>query len=95
MTYLVIGRDGKDASKRRQAQRQAHLDGVAKMREEGKILYAVAMLEEGKMVGSVMVFNFENEAELEAWKSSEPYVTGNVWESIEITEAAVPPAFQK
>lgn len=94
MTYLVIGRDGKDAAERRQAQRQAHLDGVAKLKEEGKIHYAVAILEGGKMVGSVMVFNFESEDELEAWKSSEPYIMGNVWDSVEITEAAIAPLFK-
>ena len=94
MNYLVIGRDGKDASERRQAQRQAHLDGVAKMKAEGKIHYAVAILEQGKMVGSVMVFDFANAEELESWRSTEPYVTGNVWESVEITECAIPPLFK-
>ena len=95
MHSLVIGRDGKDAAPRRQEQRPAHLEGVTKMKEEGKILYAVAMIEQGKMVGSVMVMNFASEAELEAWKSSEPYIAGNVWESVEITECAIPPLFIK
>ncbi|WP_258102552.1 YciI family protein [Marinoscillum sp. MHG1-6] len=94
MSYLVIGRDGHDAAERRQAQRQAHLDSVAKLKSEGKILYAVAMLEEGKMVGSVMVFDFESVEELEVWKANEPYITGNVWETVEVMECAVPPAFK-
>ena len=53
MNYMVIGRDYADAAERRQEQRTAHLEGVKKMKEEGTILYAVAMLEEGKMVGSI------------------------------------------
>lgn len=93
MHYLVIGRDGADALERRQEQRTAHLEGVKKMKEEGKILYAVAMIEQGKMVGSVMVMNFATTSELEEWKSTEPYVVGNVWDSIEITECAIPPLF--
>lgn len=93
MHYLVIGRDGKDASARRQEQRPAHLEGVKQMKAEGKIQYAVAMIEDGNMVGSVMVMNFASVAELEEWKSVEPYITGNVWESIEITECAIPPLF--
>lgn len=93
MYYLVIARDGTDAFEKRQQQRQAHLDGTAKLKAEGKVLYAVAMLDEGKMVGSVMVFNFTDANELEHWRSKEPYVTGNVWESVEITECAIPPAF--
>ncbi|MFY0601161.1 MAG: hypothetical protein JXR03_15900 [Cyclobacteriaceae bacterium] len=94
MNYLVIGRDGKDASERRQAQRQAHLDGATKLKEEGKLLYAVAIIEEGKMVGSVMVFDFNSPEEFETWRKNEPYVTGNVWETVEISECAVPPGFR-
>ena len=94
MTYLVIGRDGADAAERRQAQREAHLTGAKSMKESGKLLYAVAMLDDGNMVGSIMVFDFEDEAELEQWKSNEPYILGNVWESIEITPCAVPPIFR-
>lgn len=93
MYYLVIGRDGADASERRQAQRQQHLDSVAILKKEGKVLYAVAMLSEGKMIGSVMVFNFADEAEMNDWRANEPYITGNVWESVEVMECAVPPAF--
>ncbi|WP_258100531.1 YciI family protein [Marinoscillum pacificum] len=95
MHYLVIGRDGADAAERRQEQRPAHLEGVTKLKEDGKILYAVAMIENGKMVGSVMVMNFATEADLEEWKSTEPYIVGNVWDSVEITECAIPPMFVK
>ncbi|MFY0608139.1 MAG: hypothetical protein JXR10_15575 [Cyclobacteriaceae bacterium] len=94
MTYLVIGRDHPDGADRRQQNREAHLVGAKKLREEGKLLYAVAMIENDQMVGSVMVMDFETEAELEAWKNSEPYITGDVWGSIEITQAAVPPLFR-
>lgn len=95
MHYLVIGRDGADAAERRQEQRPAHLEGVKKLKEEGKILYAVAMIEQGKMVGSVMVMNFATADELEEWKFAEPYFAGNVWDSVEITECAIPPMFVK
>lgn len=93
MTYLVIGRDHKDGQERRQQQRTAHLEGAKRMKEEGKLVYAVAIIENEKMVGSVMVFNFESEAELNEWKSTEPYITGDVWETVEITQGAVAPIF--
>lgn len=93
MQYLVIGRDFKDGAERRQQQRTAHLEGAKKMKEEGNLLYAVAIIEEGKMVGSVMVFNFETEAEFNGWKKNEPYVTGKVWETVEVSRCAVPPLF--
>lgn len=93
MHYLIIGRDGKDAGQRRLDNRAAHLEGAKKLKEEGNLLYAVAMIENGKMVGSVMVMTFSTSAEFEAYKAWEPYITGNVWEKIEITECAVPPLF--
>ncbi len=94
MTYLVIGKDHSDAADRRQQNREAHLAGGKKLRDEGKLLYAVAMMKNDQMVGSVMVMNFDSETELEEWKALEPYITGNVWGSVEITEAAVPPLFR-
>lgn len=94
MNYLVIGRDYADAAERRQACRADHLEGVKELKAQGKIAYAVAILEEGKMVGSVMVMSFETPAEFEAWKNTEPYITGKVWESIEVSECAIPPLFQ-
>lgn len=44
-----------------------------------------AMLDdEGKMVGSIMILQFEDEEQLEAWKQSELYITQKVWESVDI-----------
>jgi len=36
------------------------------------------------MIGSVMILQFENEEELEAWKKGEPYITQKIWESVDI-----------
>lgn len=93
MNYLVIGRDYADGFERRQQQREAHLQGVKLMKAKGQILYAVAIIEEGKMKGSVMVMNFATQEELNHWRSTEPYIVGDVWENIEITECAIPPIF--
>jgi len=40
--------------------------------------------DDGKMIGSVMVLQFETDEELEAWKKSEPYITQKVWETVDI-----------
>jgi uncharacterized protein YciI len=93
MHYLVIARDQEDAHQRRLSQRSAHLAGAAKLKEAGKLIYAVAMIEAGQMVGSVMVFNFDTPEEFEAYKKNEPYITGNVWGDLEVMECAVPPLF--
>jgi hypothetical protein len=93
MQYLIIGRDHPNGFETRQKHRTAHLEGAKKLKEEGKLLYAVAMIENGKMVGSVMIMDFASLDELEEWKGTEPYITGGVWKDIEITECAIPPLF--
>ncbi|MFH2092233.1 MAG: YciI family protein [Pseudomonadota bacterium] len=99
MQFIVIGLDGKDknALDRRMAAREGHLAMAKKMADTGNWLYAVAMLnDEKKMVGSVIVCEFESrEALKKEWLDNEPYVLGNVWEEIQITEAAVAPLFLK
>jgi uncharacterized protein YciI len=40
--------------------------------------------DEGKMIGSVMLMQFENDEEMEVWKQGEPYIVGKVWDRIEI-----------
>lgn len=96
MQFLVIGYDGKDekATERRMAVREAHLAGVVRMKEEGIVLYGIAMLDDQeRMVGSVMAMEFPSRAELDAWLKVEPYVVGNVWQKIDVYPAKVPPMF--
>jgi uncharacterized protein len=56
----------------------------------------VAILDEtDKMVGSVYVCDFESRQELDQWLKNEPYVTGNVWQQIEVHKCRVGPSFSK
>jgi len=96
MQFIVIGRDGSDpeALNRRLAARPAHIELGTKHREEGKQLYGVAMLDDQeRMIGSVVIVDFASRAELDAWLAVEPYVTGKVWETIEIYPGRVGPSF--
>lgn len=96
MQFLVTGYDGKDegALERRLAARDAHLKLVEEMVEKGKYLYATAILDDNeKMIGSVLVVEFSSRAELDEWLKVEPYVTGNVWEEIDVKPCKVPPTF--
>ena len=94
MHYLIIARDYPNGLENRQKHRPAHLEYGEKLKEEGKLLYAVAIMKEGTMAGSVMVMDFESGEDLENWKANEPYVKGKVWEDLEITECAIPPLFR-
>jgi uncharacterized protein YciI len=65
--------------------RPHHLDGAKELKAKGNYVLGGAMLnEEGKMIGSTMILQFENEEELEAWQQSEPYITQKIWESVDI-----------
>ena len=85
--YLITAYDYTDegAFERRMGVRPHHLDGAKDLKAKGNYVIGGAMLnEEGKMIGSTMVLQFENEEELEAWKQAEPYITQKIWESVDI-----------
>jgi len=96
MQYFVQGFDGTDAEApaRRLAARPAHVALCNRLRDEGKALYGVALLsDEGQMIGSIYIVDFESRAALDAWLAIEPYVTGEVWQRVEVTPCAVGPSF--
>ncbi len=85
--YLVTAYDYTDngALKRRMDVRPHHLDGARELKANGNFIVGGAILDDdGKMVGSIMILQFEDEEQLEAWKQSEVYITQKVWESVDI-----------
>jgi len=96
MHFIITGRDGSDAGAigRRMKAREAHMRGVDQMVRDGRLLFAAAMLDEqGAMTGSVMFVDFESREELDRYLATEPYVTGAVWQKIEVTACTIPPVF--
>jgi hypothetical protein len=85
--YLVVAWDGPDpaARERRLAARPAHLANVAPMVAAGQMLIGGAILDAaGEMVGSTCMVEFATRAELDGWLAADPYVTGGVWQKVEI-----------
>lgn len=85
--YLVTGYDYTDegAFDRRMNVRPHHIDNLKVLKEKGNYLIGGAMVDDqGKMIGSTMIMQFETEEELEAWKQGEPYITQKIWESVDI-----------
>lgn len=92
MQFLVIGHDGKDegAGERRQASRQAHIDLGERLRLSGNMWYgAVLWDEDNNMIGSMLLMDFSSRKELDMWLETEPYVTGKVWETVEVQKCNV------
>ena len=85
--YLITAYDGTDenALERRMSIRPSHLEGAKRLKENGNFIIGGAMLnEEGKMIGSTMIFQFENSAALQKWIDNEPYIQQKVWEKFEV-----------
>jgi uncharacterized protein len=94
MQFLAIARDYADALERRMAVREAHLARGNEMRDRGELLFAVAILDEdSRMIGSLYVLDVASRQKVDEWLKSEPYVTGNVWEKIDVLPCRVGPSF--
>jgi uncharacterized protein YciI len=87
MQFLLIGYDGTDADalNRRLNVREEHLAGAAMQKKTGEILVGGAILDEaGKMIGSMIVYDFPDRYTLDDKLKEEIYITAGVWEKIEI-----------
>ncbi len=88
MQFLVVAHDGTDADApaRRQAARPAHIESIKALKEAGAIVCAGALLDEDeRMIGSALIVEFENRAELDTWLVNDPYSVEGVWRNIEVT----------
>jgi uncharacterized protein len=87
MQFLLMAYDGTDsaAPERRLKVRQTHLDKISNLKKNGEFLFGGAILnDEGKMIGSVIVYEFPDRATLDKRLEDEPYITEGVWKKIEI-----------
>lgn len=85
--FLIIAYDGADtnAQNRRMEARPSHFEMARELKRHNRFITGGAILnDEGKMIGSMMVVQFETEDDLTYWMRHEPYITGNVWQRIEV-----------
>ena len=88
MQWLIIASDGQDegASNRRLAVREEHLAGARELKSNGNFVIGGAQLDDnGQMIGSMMVVEFDTVEEFQAWLEREPYIHKGVWESVIVT----------
>ena len=84
MNFIVIGKD-KGAGELRRQERPAHLEFVAG--RQHLIVYAGPLIEEGRMIGSIFIFDVEDRAALDAYLAGDPYFTRPIFETVEIYES--------
>jgi hypothetical protein len=87
MQFLVVARDGtdEDALERRHRVRPTHLESIRPLVDDGHVLVGGAILSEaGQMIGSMLLVDFPERADVDAWLAGDPYVTEGVWRTIEV-----------
>lgn len=87
MQFILIAYDGIDegALERRMKVRTEHLEKITNVKKAGHYICGGAILDNsGKMIGSMILYDVENRAELDNLLLNEPYICNKVWENIEI-----------
>jgi len=87
MQFLLTAYDGTDpeALERRLKVREEHLQKISILKKSGEFLFGGAILNDsGKMIGSMIVYEFPDRESLNTRLKDEPYMNGEVWEKIEI-----------
>ena len=81
--YVITAYDGEGRLDKRMEVRPRHFAGMEKMKEH--ILCAGGLLDEdGRMIGSVLVMEFESREQVDQYLATEPYVVEHVWERINV-----------
>jgi uncharacterized protein YciI len=93
--FVVVAHDAEDSLEQRLALRDQHVARARELQQAGNLLYAAALLDDqGRMNGSVMVFEFETRAELDKRLGRDPYVQGKVWADVKVFPCKVGPMFR-
>ncbi|GAB3263725.1 hypothetical protein GCM10027347_30390 [Larkinella harenae] len=87
MLYVLHAYDYTDdqAIDRRMAVRPSHFEGARRLKASHQFILGGALLDpDGKMIGSMLLLDFDSEEQLNDWLKNEVYVTNKVWERIDI-----------
>ena len=91
MWYAIICEDHEDSLERRLAARPAHLERVAALQREGRVLVAgphpaVDAEDPGAagFTGSLLILEFPSLGDAEAWAKDDPYVQADVYRSVTV-----------
>ena len=85
MQFIIHAYDGTDADAmdRRMAARPKHLAYAAQIK--GRVICGGGILDdEGRMIGSAMVFEFPSKEDFDEYLKNEPYIVEGVWKDIRI-----------
>jgi len=81
MKFVILGYDGPEGEAKRKIHRPAHLANLEPLAQQGRVILAGPLTDK---TGSLMVLEFESQAEAEQFANQDPYVIHGVFERIEI-----------
>lgn len=85
--FVIIGYDTPNSLALRQTHRPAHLERLTALDEQKRLVLAgptPIAHGESAMSGSIVVAEFDNRADAQAWADSDPYILGGVYSHIEL-----------
>ncbi|MEJ8567646.1 YciI family protein [Elongatibacter sediminis] len=92
MWYVIYSRDAEDGLARRPGVREAHLERVRELQDQGRLLVAgprpaIDAPDPGPagFHGSLIVARFDSLDDARAWADADPYVAAGVYADVEVT----------
>lgn len=83
--YVLIGRDGSRGLELRKQHRTAHLANLRPLAEQGRVVYAGPLLDDGGApCGSVVIFEAESLEAARRFAAADPYVVHGIFERWEV-----------
>jgi uncharacterized protein len=79
--FVIIGHDGPNGANLRLQFRSAHLRNLRRLAAQGRLVIA-GPFTDGE--GSLIVADFDNEADATTFAQNDPYTTGGVFERVEV-----------
>jgi uncharacterized protein len=79
--FAIIGHDGPDGAALRPKLRPAHLDNLRPLADAGRVVIAGPFTDGS---GSLIIVEMENEGAALAFAHSDPYLTGGVFDRVEV-----------
>lgn len=81
MKFVILGYDGPEGEAKRKIHRPAHLANLEPLVQQGRVVLAGPLTDKA---GSLMVLEFESQAEAEQFANQDPYMVNGVFERVEI-----------
>lgn len=81
MKFVIIGYDGPEGEAGRKIHRPAHLANLEPLDTQGRVILAGPLTDKA---GSLLVLEFETQAEAEQFAYNDPYTVHGVFERVEI-----------